>query len=876
MKKWYKLQGGHLVQVLPPELICFQVKPDRSARNWRSADLAAAVAELRRPRFSHLKLQGFRLQVQLPEVVTFESYFTPDSICFYIIGPRRLASYLKARAESVWDKATVQQAALPPSLDPANSCCAWLEYKRHDLFSLNTDARTNTPLPSLLAAARELQPGDKAHLQALFEPVNRVEWELRAGQAYDLLRKGAMPRRPALTKSSLLREVALLFCGLMNEAAQLLTDFVAPGPSSSHGEPAKARRVIDPEARLTMVKGLADPAKPTSAALRATVRLAVESQDEGRAMVCLHSMAGAFKELTADNELDRRDVPPGRREAFINGMALRRPPLISVNGSTLSIREAGKFMQVPTAELQRDFPAVECINRREVALPDELFMPGGIPLANVTERGTTRLAQIPTAAYPGAPLKIVYDALCTGSFGQGKMGTGKTAGYGGNWALGMVKAGFTTFVIDTADGQGIKDLEDALPADYPDEKLVHLALDVKAWPLALNHSDILGGQPKAAGGDAELEALEIAERMTSRMREFIASRSISGEFTERMEQYLGSCMQAVTAARPHWDFLDIELALRSPAYRDELLQHPGVQAQLGAVRDLEDLQEKAARGVDSSVIDPILARIKMLTNSKFSENLFFQAPKLGAGGQPVINFRRWMDNKPQGVPGDKYGYLVAIHASSDAWGEDGQGLVLGFIEDKINFAALSRVDTDQAQRRPCAVWIDEPHKIIKSTARYYAQAAVEFRKYRVKRIYTGHSIEQMGAAAKALLEGGAQVTSYKTEAISDLARFSHLFKPYEDPAELYEMLPDKWVAINKVRLPAAGDVPAFIGHMLPPPPAVKSREARRQQCAQQYGRHWKEVTAAIQARRQRYYLADAAWQKARELARQAAKAKAKK
>ena len=172
---------------------------------------------------------------------------------------------------------------------------------------------------------------------------------------------------------------------------------------------------------------------------------------------------------------------------------------------------------------------------------------------------------------------------------------------------------------------------------------------------------------------------------------------------------------------------------------------------------------------------------------------------------------------------------------------------------------FSRVDTDQTNRRPVCKWIDEPHKVIRKVAKYYKGANVEFRKYRCKNVFTGHSIDQMGDAAKSLLDGGAQFTSYKTESLKDLERLAHVFAPYDDPKELYSSLPDKWEAVNKVRLPSGKDCPAFIAKMEAPPPFIRSREKRRQECALLFGRHWKEVRNGIQNKRLEYQAKDEAW-----------------
>jgi hypothetical protein len=129
-----------------------------------------------------------------------------------------------------------------------------------------------------------------------------------------------------------------------------------------------------------------------------------------------------------------------------------------------------------------------------------------------------------------------------------------------------------------------------------------------------------------------------------------------------MAQYVISCMRAITT-KTVWDFLDLELALTSPAYREELLQLEAVKKLPDVVRDLQALQDRAAEGKEGQIVDPILSRIKTLSATQFMANLFYQDPKLTEEGKPVLDLRRIMDNEEGG-----YGHIVAIQASGDAWG----------------------------------------------------------------------------------------------------------------------------------------------------------------------------------------------------------------
>jgi len=838
-----------------------QIIPDRSLRNYHVEALAKAFAEFYTKPVSRVSrgTGADRLIYEAGDTFTFEIHLSSERITFYLIVPGRLERHFKQKISSVWDKATVLPApSLVAPVAPVgttdNLAACELIYKRHDLFSLNTDKDTNAPLVSLLSCVGDMQEGDAATVQILCEPISRLQWEYDAGKAYERFQKGRMPGRVRGGWEAAGRGIGQAVQGGLQVVFDTLNDFI-----STDGKKPSSAPLYDVERHIMARKGLAEATKqkPHREALRTWIRVVVQSNDQERARLTMRALAGAYKDISADNELTRKDITRRDLPAFLLSVLEREAPFIKVGANIMSTAEVGKLCQLPTAGLQDEFKQIESISRREVSLPGELFMEDvpGIPIGKVTEKGITRAARVPVAAYQGVQLKHVYDALCTASFGQGKQGSGKSDGYGIAWTRGFVLNGLTAIIIDTADGQVIRNFEDSLPADYPDEKLIHIDLDNKAWPVPLNWSDVTGRISPGEGADSELEALEIAERIQARFREFIVNMA-SSDFTDRMDQYLTSCMRAVMVL-DKWSFLDFELAVKSPSYREVLLQNPRVKDMPGVVDDLKRLQEKAETGSEGPIIEPILARLKILANSQFIENLFYQEVKTGKDGRPVMDFRRWIDN--QG--GDsRYGYTVCIQASSGAWGgEDVQALLLGFFEDKINFNVFSRVDTDQANRRPVLKWIDEPHKVIKKVAKYYRGSNVEFRKYRCKNVFTGHSIDQMGDAAKSLLDGGAQFTSYKTESLKDLERLAHVFAPYDDPKELYTSLPEKWEAVNKVRLPSGKDCPAFIARMEPPPAFVRSREQRRQECSRVFGRHWREVRDTIQRKRLEYQERDSIW-----------------
>jgi len=140
--------------------------------------------------------------------------------------------------------------------------------------------------------------------------------------------------------------------------------------------------------------------------LRTWVRVLSQSEDQERASLIMRALAGAFKDIAADNELIRKDIRRRDLPGFTMAMLERRAPLVKVGANIMSTAEVGKLCQMPTAGLQDEFKQIESISRREFSLPGELFMDEvpGIPLGKVTEKNPNHAFSIPPVAMACPPV----------------------------------------------------------------------------------------------------------------------------------------------------------------------------------------------------------------------------------------------------------------------------------------------------------------------------------------------------------------------------------------------------------------------------------------------------------------------------------------
>jgi hypothetical protein len=800
-----------------------QIKPDPTVRNYNVETLAKAFAD-----YYETPLNLFK-QKRYMDSFTFETFLSKNEIAFYLTCPERLRKTFTTIVQSVWEKATVVDAPSVPYFYENLTSTAELRYKRHDIFAIDTDSRTNAPMPSLFAVTKEMANGEQALVQIVCEPYNPLQWAYDAQKTHDKFMKGIMPSRvSSLSPGKAIGNVFIKAFSFIDEA---LNDFFG-------ADPAKKRDMVhrDPEAITIMRKGLstATKNKPTSDVLRTWIRVVSQSPDENRRDVHVRRISGAFRDLDSDNQLVRKDVT-----ISIADVNQRRPSTVKINGNLMATAEVAKLAQLPTSELQQEYPQIESIRKQEVSLPAELFMADvpGIDIGTVTEKGSVMTARIPVDKYGDTELKYVYDAYCLPEFIFGEMGAGKTA-EAIHRAHSAMCLGQTVFFFDTADGSAVRELHDSLPEDYPDEKIIHIDLTNKAWPIALSWAF----NPSKISGDDELKTEEAREAAKMFLRQFVSGMATT-EFTNRMDRYLAAASRA-TSASP----LDIELALTSPAYREELLERDFVQSQPEIAIELEALQDKARRGSDDVSVDGILSRLRTLSSDRFRTNLFYQTPV------KPLDFRKFADNAEDG-----YGYCVTIYCDKTSFGPDGQEAVMTYLLAKVLLeGAYSRVDIPQDKRKPFVVILDEPHRFIRGemASKLGEDAAVELRKYRCKLVMMGHSREQLGKLWDAFESGGIQVTLYKSKNVKAFKDLGPIIAPL-DPELAWASL-GKHEAVVTRKLPSKREV-AFICKMAPPPPFVKDRSKRREECAREFGRPWKEVSAEIQARRIEYMEKDQEW-----------------
>jgi len=803
----------------------YQLIPHKNLRNYHNEKLVRGYNEFSKRIPSRLEIKNKQIIINGIDYINFKIYLSNKEILFFITCPEDKKEYIKGKIESSWDKITVNKLdKYNFDVDYNNVVISEMVYKRDNIFSLRTDKDITFPLRSLFNISNEMNDDEFIIVDILGEPYKRHQWEYEAKLSYDKFKSGIMPRKISNLNKDLSSYVGIGLNFIFNTAHEIVSELMSFN--------TKKKNIIDNEVKILMEVGLNNSTiqKINSEVLKTWIRIICHSKDKNRAKTLNSSISGVYKELsTNENELE--NVIVDATDKKLNNIINCVVPLTNKNCNKMSIYEWSKLSMIATSELQKDFKQIQTVNRIETQMPNELFDNNGIPFAKVTEKGITRIARLPI---------YDHDILCMPHLGFGMMRVGKSEGLGNNMAYHFIMNGFSAFLLETNDGLSLDALRDSLPLDYPDEKIIEVDLGNLHYPISLNWGDSIGRN----NSNDEVESLKVAEKLTSHIITFINNLA-NEEFSDKMEYYLNA--SKVVLSKPDKGLLDMMLTLTSCSYRDEIMNEDYIKSQPEIYEVLKILQQKSIGGTNNTTIEPILTRLNILTGNKFLSNLFLQPPKLDKNNKHKLNFRKYMDNEDIN---NKYGYCVLLRVPKNEFTSNVVNTIASFLISKIWTCALSRADIPKKNRKPFVFIADEPHQYIKGSGHLYEEAGVESGKYRMKLVWLAHSLNQFGEFKTALTDGGCQYTAYKTKSFKQFKELESEFKEF-DIKELYEDLPKRWVAVNKIYLPNADDVPSFIGDMLPPEKFVKDRGYRKLECSKEFGREFREVVDYINKNRNR-------------------------
>lgn len=812
------------------EMITFKVVPDRTVSNRKTHDFMRAIHDISEGIKSRILWKEKKIQ----ESARFfwDIIMTKGSVDFYCTVPKSKASFVRQQLELLWDKAAIQESVISLEADPDHQEICEMRLKRHNIFSLKVDRRMETePLGSLLIGTKEMKEGDWARIQILCDPVGRLNWEDQADKHHQTFNSGKVPKRLSLSKKDALLAAADGVCFLLDQAAAGLDTVldVVDGKASKQDKALQAKMRVDQTQRLMMLDGGLNKEttrKKTAPTFKTWIRIQAASKDEGRRRSLISTLTNGFADLNGDNELERSELSKKAQSRIIKEIQSFDPSMMTLlfpDAMILSCNELGRLVELPTGSLQDQFE-FENIGRREVQIPDELRE--GIPWGVMTLKGIKHTVHLPIKD---------WGMLCRPHLALGKMYTGKST-LGSRMAGLFAAHGFTSIVVDTADGKLVDDARDSLPLDFPDSHIIDLdygdlmMLPGSDWSEITSSLDLDGSD----WGMVEVNRRMAANRLSSNLVSFLDKLS-TNETSDRMERYLSAAAKVVLTS-PKRNILDVIMCLTSDEYRSKVLTTFKINDPLvyGVIKELHEMTPDARQ----QIVRPIMTRLNILMGDDFLRNSIMQQPKLDQDGKPLINVRKWMDGTPATNPKYEGAYFVGIRIPKSMLYEKIDTLAT-FWDAKVWMAALSRYDLpikNGCHGRPFLYVRDEPHQT-PSAFQIHNDACREARKWGMKNLWLAHKLEDFDFMKKTLKDAGVQYSMYSTskETVKALTEELH-------PFEFEELMriPQKHWAVNSF----VQSDQAILCEM-PDVKTVKDRSYIRAHCSKKYGRPLAEVEKEI-------------------------------
>lgn len=644
-----------------------------------------------------------------------------DTITFYLSMPDEWEPFITHELNVCWEKITLQNSDYVFTPDHPVTI-GTISLVNHCFLSLSTDKRTLDPLPAILENHSLLSPGEKILIQIILDPAP-YDWYDGVQDAYKRFRSGQMPQRFEITPKRIIQALA------KTGAAVGVEIMTTVGEIITEKEVKTDIQVEEPE-RINLARnGLsyATQRKAQGNAFDTTIRAISCSPDAQKRNVLLQGVLTAFNTIQGDNYFALNTS--FNSDKHLAEVQARTAPAFKLNHDYLNTAETAKLLQLPPLSLQTEYP-IQSIGHRELEIPVYLTQKG-IPIGDVTHKGEKHNVSWPVHN---------YDELCLPRVVLGGMGTGKTV-FAAGFGTDALRAGYSIFAIEAADGDFPNMIRDSLPADFPEDHIIDLDFGNLEYPIYLNWEEV----SRKTGGRREI-ANSISSHLVSYLSKFTT------EAGDRTERYLRAAGKSVFMTDPNATILEIFLILCSEEYRHQVV------SKLTDIRLIELWQDfdQMSPGLRSQIVAPILNRMDGLMNNEYVANCLMQKPK---GGR--IDFRKWADGDDRGP------YCVLLRAPKSILMEEGTDALVTWIISKLWLSILTRIDQPITLRKPCFLLLDEPSQYfgsgrggVRST---WASMITESRKWRLGLVFMFHEWAQLGRELGNLIKSaGAHYVLYSS------------------------------------------------------------------------------------------------------------------
>ncbi|MBX6362196.1 MAG: ATP-binding protein, partial [Acidobacterium ailaaui] len=676
-----------------------------------------------------------------------------------------------------------------------NTVITDLRYVRHDIYSLHTDATEQTsPIAAVLSVADDLAADDDfARLSVCAETMSRRQWAKIGGYAHEKLAKGKRVERARLSPQKMARSVRQGATSLFNEVSAIITDIMKAFENVFYKKEAGTADFKAPtiEARDDKYDRLSTQSqnKRYQPVWRTRIRIAVHSQTPIRRDLIASTIAGAFSELSADNELTAVRVKRnGEIIRELNELRLSARSKADGDVNLLSCDELAKVaLQMPTREVQARHEEALAVNRKvEVEVPAIFRKDHGIYIGIAEAKGE----QIPIYIPVSNP-----DELYRTYVFQGSQGTGKDTAIKNFVVDACLNHGISAVIPDAIMEDGARGMADGIRDALPPDRVIDIDLSDAEWPVPLDLTEVV----RKLGHNG-------ANRFAQEMIDFFGDLESMGQSRTILREF---------AKASNGSIIEIKRLIENDEYRMARVEELRGE---GRVRLADSLAKWKQSALDAKGA-AVLYRLDELLGDDLLFNIFAQPPN------EAVDFERWIAE----------GKVVILRVPNRKIGTLAAKTLIHWITLKT-FMTKLLMDGQHG----CFIVFNEPHQYMTpGLERLLQRLVLEGRKWRIGSLFAFHHIGLLPRTfADDLQASGTNWFLFANTHKGVYERLSEELAPNFDVESA--MATERFHAICLLQFGGRRQAP-FLCRMAPPPAQSYDNAKLTREHSRIYGRHITEV-----------------------------------
>ncbi len=705
-----------LLVMVPRELREKEAEPKKEEKDIIS------VAETMFANLSAIKVRANWMKNLLlgRDYLSFELVAVKEEICFYVVTPRYLQSFIEKQIHSQYPKALVQEAGEYNIFQPKGFVKGTtLKFAKRYYLPIKTYKTLETdPLNALAEALSKLSEKEGACIQILIRPAPKG-WAARGKKIARVMKQGKSFEEA--TGKNIFSE---MWAALTKEVKRAATPEEVIKMRRAYGYEEEKPKVLTPM-QEEMVKALEE--KAGKLGFETNIRIVASSDTEEKAKMHLDNIVGAFTQFSHPyfNSFKSIGVP---KKKLIRDFIFRY--FEEGKKFICNTEELTSIYHFPTKYLE--VPHVKWLLAKQAPPPSDAPKEGLLLGKNIYRGVET-------------PVYIKDDDRRRHIYMIGMTGTGKSTLLL-NMAVQDIKNGKGLCVIDP-HGDLIEAILEHIPKERADDVILFDPSDLER-PLGLNMLEWKRPEEKDSA---------VAE-MIAIFYKLFPPEIIGPMFEHNMRNAMLTLMEDKehpgTIAEIPRMFTDTDFQ----NYKLKKVKDPVVRA------FWEKEMAKTSDFHKSEMLGYLISKVGRFVENEMMRNIIGQA-------KSAFDVREVMDE----------GKILLVNLCKGKVGEINSHLLGLILVSKIMMAALSRVDTPEKQRRDFYLYVDEFQNFVSDT---FVSIIAEARKYRLNLIISHQFIGQLDEKMRDAVLGNAGTFTCYRIGVEDAEIAAKEFDPIFDQTDV--------------------------------------------------------------------------------------------